>query len=248
VAEAEAEADGEVEADAEMEANAEAEAEAMEAEAEAIEADTEPEVQAGAAADAGAEVDAEIDAEMEVEADAHAQAGAVAAATAAGGSAMTPQQAHTASAAEGLTLVRSSKNATGFFNVRRNGRLFEARVSSKDSLGYFETAEEAALRYARHLGPEASAEKAGPPAALPAPVMTSRDVRRAADAEGLTLVRANNVSGFLNVRRNGRLFEARVRERGVQKTLGWFESADEAALAYARHDALSSQSNVRQKA
>ena len=63
---------------------------------------------------------------------------------------------------EGLTLVRTS-NETGFMGVYRDGggeSLYQARVDRDDGtqqhLGYYATAEEAALAYARALGPEAS--------------------------------------------------------------------------------------------
>ena len=66
---------------------------------------------------------------------------------------------------EGLTLVRTS-NETGFMGVYKDGgeesqsKPYQARLDRDDGtqqhLGSFATAEEAALAYARALGPEAS--------------------------------------------------------------------------------------------
>ena len=73
--------------------------------------------------------------------------------------AMTPAEAHAAAAAEGLALV-PAENVTGFKGVSRTGNAskpFQAmlRREGRDKyLGTFVTAEEAALAYARALGPD----------------------------------------------------------------------------------------------
>ena len=76
-------------------------------------------------------------------------------------------------AAEGLALVRSN-NKTGFSNVHqyRGSRNYHVEVTSKSSgarenLGTFATAAEAALAYARYLGPERSHALAEKPRAKP---------------------------------------------------------------------------------
>ena len=67
-----------------------------------------------------------------------------------------------AAASEGLTLVRASDNATGFRGVKhgeRRSKPFQALVwrnGKMQHLGRYATAEEAALAYARELGPEDS--------------------------------------------------------------------------------------------
>ena len=73
-------------------------------------------------------------------------------------------------AAEGLELVRSN-NKTGFSNVyhhhgRSNYHVEITHDGRKQSLGSFDTAAEAALAYARYLGPERShvGPRAKPPA------------------------------------------------------------------------------------
>ena len=77
-------------------------------------------------------------------------------------------------AAEGLTLV-PGQSATGFKGVSVNGSNFQAKVtkgSCSHSLGTFPNALEAALCFARHLGPVASAEVAE--ASRPSPTLGER--------------------------------------------------------------------------
>ena len=98
---------------------------------------------------------------------------------------------------EGLTLVRA-ENATGFKGVCRNEKTskskpFQAQLKrggKRGYLGLYATAEEAALAYARELGPEGS--KAA--AAVAEPAMTAEQAEAAAAEEGLTLVRADNAT------------------------------------------------------
>ena len=74
-------------------------------------------------------------------------------------------------AAEGLVLVRSN-NKTGFSNVHQYRRSCSYHVESstdgkRETLGTFATAAEAALAYARYLGPERSHALAEKPRAKP---------------------------------------------------------------------------------
>ena len=138
--------------------------------------------------------------------------------------------------AEGLTLVPSN-NKTGFNGVSHNGHRFKAQVyhgGVESYLGLFDTALEAALHVARHLGPEASVAAAAPPQPPP-PGMSEAEVRAAVRAEGLTLVPCDNVTGFKCVSRSGRRFQASVYRDGAPSYLGTFDTALEAALQYARH-------------
>ena len=65
-------------------------------------------------------------------------------------------------------------------------------------------------------------------------------VRRQAKAEGLTLQRSDNAAGYRGVysvyrcRMKTSPFKARVRRGGKQVSLGYYDTAEEAALAYAR--------------
>ena len=98
---------------------------------------------------------------------------------------LSPEEVQEIAEAEGLTLVRSS-GKTGFAKVLKKSRTPNSRAAPrrrrpyaqinlrgrKRSLGDFATAEEAALAYARHLGPEASAEEQAAFAALEAAAPT----------------------------------------------------------------------------
>ena len=111
---------------------------------------------------------------------------------------MTAAEALAQAEAEGLTLARSD-NQSGFCHVavrpENRARPYAAKVwrdGKSVYLGYFATAEEAALHVART--PEAQAF-----AALPPP-MTAAEALAQAEAEGLTLVRSSaSNSGFQHV-------------------------------------------------
>ena len=75
---------------------------------------------------------------------------------------LTPEQAETAAAEEGLVLVPAS-SVTGYKGVYVNNGRYIARIREKGKkvhLGNFATAAAAALHYAQHLGPERAAEAA----------------------------------------------------------------------------------------
>ena len=148
-------------------------------------------------------------------------------------------------AAEGLELEESERSATGFKGVMRNGRAFAARISDcysvQQYLGTFDTPEEAALAYARAREYYWGVCKAGRPTREELPIeervatqLTAAAVRQAA-AEGLPLEGSGNATGFRGVHHHGRRFAAQISDgsRG-QKQLGTFDTAEEAALAYAR--------------
>jgi len=154
---------------------------------------------------------------------------------------MTVADAHEAAASEGLTLVRAN-NQSGFKGVSRkhgHGR-FTAQVYEAGGkgalkiLGNFATAEVAALCYARHIGKEAAEAAA---AAMPATAltMTAAEAREAAAQEGLTLERADTLSGFKCVCPSNGRFQAQVTEAGRKKFLGTFATAEQAALCYSRY-------------
>jgi len=141
--------------------------------------------------------------------------------------------------AEGLTLLRYPDNSTGFRCVSfRSGMIkpYQANVyrgGKKTGLGSFATAEEAALCYAR--SPEGQAAAAAPPA------LTAEAAVRQAEAEGLTLLPSESSStGYRGVvfKSGGackrKPYEAQVRRGGTTCKLGYFATAEEAALCYAR--------------
>ena len=152
--------------------------------------------------------------------------------------------ARAAAAREGLALVPAA-NICGFKGVTRNrsrrGGKFQAHVREAGKtakarrLGLFATAEEAALAYARHVGQERAAREAAAEARVERPQpLTAEQARASAVREGVELVPANNESGFRGVQHTHGKFNARVREGGRQRHLGYFDTAEEAALAYAR--------------
>jgi len=141
--------------------------------------------------------------------------------------------------AEKLTL-RVAANNTGYFGVRlaNSGqpKPFQARVwrgGEQVSLGMFATAEEAALHVARTPeGRAAAAERAA--AAAP---LTSEEARQQAQAEKLTLLVAENSSGYFGVSLRPGLskpYQAQVKRGGKTVSQGYFATAEEAALCVAR--------------
>ena len=146
--------------------------------------------------------------------------------------------------AEELTLLRSESGSTGYKGVtwhkRPEAKPYKAEVrrgGTKVHLGQFATAEEAALCYAR--SPEAQAAVAVAAAAPAPPPMTAEEALRQAEAEGLTLLRAeSNSSGYKGVswhkRPEAKPYKAEVRRGGKLVLLGAFATAEEAALCYAR--------------
>ena len=155
---------------------------------------------------------------------------------------LTAEEAVRQAGAEGLTLLQSETSSTGFKGVSFNGnrsKPYQAYVSrggksTQVNLGYFATAEEAALCYARM--PEAQAAAAAPPAPPP---LTVEEALRQAEAEGLTLLRSNSSStGFKGVRFDSNCkskpYRALVQRGGKLVSLGSFATPEHAALSYAR--------------
>ena len=139
--------------------------------------------------------------------------------------------------AEGLTRLEA-ENKAGYFGVRHHpGRPnpYEAQVrrgGKKVCLGSFATAEEAALCVARSPEGRAAAKKA---AAAP---LTGEQVRQQAEAQGLTLLKADTKARYFGVNLNKpgqpKPFAAQVSHGGKRVHLGSFATAEEAALAVAR--------------
>ena len=152
----------------------------------------------------------------------------------------TSEEARQQAQAERLTLPKAN-NKTGFFGVclAKPGqpKPYQARVSRGGKLvqlGCFATTEEAALCVARSPEGKAAAQRA----ARAVPPLTSEEARQHAQAERLTLLKANNKTGYFGVALNqrGKLkpFAVRVWRGGKAATLGHFATAEEAALCVAR--------------
>eukprot|EP00964_Phaeocystis_antarctica_P011119 scaffold6115_cov57-Phaeocystis_antarctica.AAC.4 len=164
---------------------------------------------------------------------------AVAAERAAAAAPLTSEEARQQAQAEELTL-RVADNETGYFGVYHNNpgqpKPYQARVRRSGklvSLGNFATAEEAALCVARSPeGQAAAAERAAV-----APPLTSEEARQQAQAEGLTLLVADNKTGYFGVcHQSGKPkpYQAQVKRGGKYVYLGYFATAEEAALCIAR--------------
>eukprot|EP00964_Phaeocystis_antarctica_P004671 scaffold2522_cov59-Phaeocystis_antarctica.AAC.1 len=141
---------------------------------------------------------------------------------------------------EGLKL-RVADNKTGYFGVYLNypgsPKPYQVKVRRGGrtlSLGAFATVEEAALCVAR--SPEGRAAAAERAAA--APPLTSEEVRQQAQAERLTLLKADNKTGYfgVNLKPSGpKPYQARVKRGGkLVVHLGNFATAEQAALCVAR--------------
>jgi len=142
-----------------------------------------------------------------------------------------------ATEAKGLTLL-VTENKTGYYGVYDNPSTCNPylaqvkRGGERVYLGSFATAEEAALCIARTPEGRAAAKRA---AAAPPP--TSEESRQQAEAEGLTLLKAGNKSGYFGVKHQpgrSKPYEARVWRSGKDVHLGYFATAEEAALCIAR--------------
>ena len=152
-----------------------------------------------------------------------------------------PEEVRAIAAAQGLELVPSSRNETGFRGVTKQKGKYRADIRENDVhrhiRGTFATPEEAALCYARHIGAKrAAAEAAEARVAVPQP-LTAGEARAAAAAEGLELVPSSiTKTGFKYVHPNpvGK-FAAFVWDHDKTLHLGTFVTAEEAALHYARY-------------
>ena len=135
-------------------------------------------------------------------------------------------------------------NQAGYFGVSLDqpGRPkpYQGRVNrggKRVGLGYFATAEEAALCVARSPEGQVAAERA---AAEPAP-LTSEEARQQAQAQGLTLRAAENKTGYFGVYlkpgshgTRPKPYRAELWSAGKTVTLGSFTTAEGAALCVAR--------------
>jgi len=100
-------------------------------------------------------------------------------------------------------------------------------------LGSFATAEEAALCIARSPEGKEAAKKSEA-----APLLISEEARQQARAEGLTLLKAQNSTGYFGVYLvhpgQPKPYQAKVRRGGKFVSLGSFATAEEATLCAAR--------------
>ena len=152
---------------------------------------------------------------------------------------LTADEARATAAAEGLDLVPSTSNETGFKGVVEHYGKYQGQIYENGKLhhlGTFATPEEAALHYARSLGAERSAAEAAKARGEGPQPLTADEARAAAAVEGLELVPSSGTGmGFKNVNKHREKFMARIKENGQLRHLGMFATPEEAALNYARH-------------
>ena len=141
------------------------------------------------------------------------------------------------------------------FHPSRGSKKYELRAwvgGKQGSLGYFATAEEAALARARLPSECLCARPASPPLDPPRNP-AGRKALELAKQEGLSLIRTSdnerghNISGYKHVyfhpargakkSRERRQWELKVRVGGKSVSLGYFATAEQAALFYARREA-----------
>ena len=171
---------------------------------------------------------------------------------------MPAEEAVRQAAEEGLTLLKTD-NAAGYKgvsfasqpNLAKPYRATVWRGGKTVSLGCFATAEEAALSFAR--SPDAQAAVVAAAAAPPAPPLpTAEEALRQAEVEGVTLLRSDiSSSGYQGVScRSGgsKPYQAIVRRGGKKVHLGYFVTAEAAALTFARSSAAHAASSRKRKA
>ena len=135
-----------------------------------------------------------------------------------------------------------------FCPKKRSSKKYQLRVTvggKKVFLGYFATAEQAALFYARREAGRDTSDLTAPPPPPPPPEPSSAagaEAVRQAKRQGLALVTSCGNSGYRGVcycpKQKGRKkYQLQVRVGGKLVTLGCFATAEEAALSYARREA-----------
>ena len=147
---------------------------------------------------------------------------------------MTLEEAEDAAAREGLVLVPSKKNPTGYKGVteEKNGRYKAKRREGATMrfIGSYASKHKAALEYARWIGPQnAKREAAAVEAQAASANMTLEEAEAIAARDGLVLVPSK--TGYKGVSQKGGRFQAKSKE----KTIGSYATLYEAALEYARH-------------
>ena len=157
---------------------------------------------------------------------------------------MTAEQVTAAAEEEDLVLVRTTNNKTGYKNVhpKDNRYVVQTRDPSITVMGTHGTPEEAALWYARQLGPERSRQEQENEYLIRDKSdldQRAQNARDEAAAEGLILEKNNSDTGYKYVYKQKQKFSAVLRHGGrkepIVKNLGNFHTPEEAALAVARH-------------
>ena len=128
-----------------------------------------------------------------------------------------------------------SHNTSGYTGVRKRGKRYQAQITAggkRHNLGSYKTAKAAALAYDRavvqHKRP---ASKLNYPDGLP---IDDEDYDELMDPNKNKKFAAAKSSGFHGVVQKGKRFYAKIYLGNSQKSLGGYDTAKEAALAYDR--------------
>ncbi|EOD22567.1 hypothetical protein EMIHUDRAFT_116662 [Emiliania huxleyi CCMP1516] len=153
---------------------------------------------------------------------------------------------------EGLTLTASSSSNSGYKGVafcpkEKGPKKYKlsVRAGGRTLNGWFATAEQAALFYARREAGRDTSDLTAPPPPPPPPAPSSAagaEAVRQAEREGLTLATSSSSSGYRGVyyrpkQRGSKKYKLEVTAGGKKVHLGLFATAEEAALFYARWEA-----------
>ena len=124
---------------------------------------------------------------------------------------------------EGYRLHLSDRSSTGYVGVALNQGRYQARQKSGGkctNLGRYDTAVEAAVAYAKHVASAGGGD--------------DDDEEGMADDYEL-LPSSKNSTGYLGVTLTAGRYQARHKSGGKKVNIGVYDTAVEAALAYARH-------------
>ena len=146
---------------------------------------------------------------------------------------MTLEEAEDAAAREGLVLVPSRKNPTGYKGVTEKDGRYKANRKEEGTMtfiGSYASKHKAALEYARWIGPQnAKREAAAVEAQAASANMTLEEAEAIAARDGLVLVPSK--TGYKGVS----LKEGRFKANSKGYYIGSYATLYEAALEYARH-------------
>ena len=152
----------------------------------------------------------------------------------AAGSTRPPEESAVLEEFDGVRLYLSSNSSTGYRGVRLEGTRFRATYNAEQNrvhLGQFGTAVEGAVAYARHMQ---SLGEAPPLPPLPPPLRVLPEVTQVELQLHLSATNPTGYKGVYVKRGTGR-FEAKVCSHGQLHHIGNFDTALQAAEAYARH-------------
>jgi hypothetical protein len=129
----------------------------------------------------------------------------------------------------------SSKNATGYTGVSKNGKRFKAQINidrKTKYIGTYDTPKEAALAFDRAVVQHKhTSSKLNYPDGLPS---DDEDYDEIMDPKKKRKLKSNNTTGYRGVSKRKERFYAQIRIDGKMKYLGMHDTAKDAAIAFDR--------------